>query len=585
MEFILITVITVVLTLSFYGMGAMFVKLAREEIDNHTLFLPLGLCFYIFCGGLLNVLSLAYTGVLGALIFTGLILSASRLKNYKNVLFKPGQIWVYIVIVLITVFQVYTQTTPSAFNLHDDFEKYFAHPVRMMQSGTLAGSPLNAIGTEVIGGQTIIHSLILTFLPVKYINYGDSILCLFLALLLVASLKNKDRSPLLIILSIILLYIINPQYTNISALYSATLLVITLFVIEDGMARPSSILTGLLYATIISLKITFLPFVLFHFMLSLFMKRDFQHALSITKYTLLFFLPWLVLHLPTYVGGLSTGSNTLEFQYQFKKLFSMQPLDYGGSFIKYSSLAIILLLLPSIAYFKRKQLQIAHPFSAAFSYFSILVIFGSLHSDYEVALRFAIPVLIAGSVTTLATTNLLVKSHIVEIVLAIIMILVFFPEFKSRAEQAFDYGNMLSFKRLATNIQYLEYNDYVLNGQRKDEIEELQAMIPGGAKVLAWVMTPFYLDYSTHDIVDVEPAGLNSPGAYLPVVDYVIWEHTGYAVRTPTTYQYLMRNESAYVSSSAYKAYNFTRYLESVGQSHEVIFRNNSFAVYRVQER
>ena len=46
-----------------------------------------------------------------------------------------------------------TSINPEAYNIHDDYQKYFVHPVKMLETGSLYGSKLGAIGLQILGGQ------------------------------------------------------------------------------------------------------------------------------------------------------------------------------------------------------------------------------------------------------------------------------------------------------------------------------------------------------------------------------------------------------------------------------------------------
>jgi hypothetical protein len=125
-----------------------------------------------------------------------------------------------LVISLIIGFTIETQLPPRVFNFHDDFEKYFTYPVRMLQTGTLFGSPLSAIGLETLGGEAVLHGIIINHFPIPYINGADAVFGLLLCLVLVVSVVPR-RLPFLPIslLGLLMVFFINPQYVNVSALY------------------------------------------------------------------------------------------------------------------------------------------------------------------------------------------------------------------------------------------------------------------------------------------------------------------------------------------------------------------------------
>ena len=70
----------------------------------------------------------------------------------------------------VMLFAIVTQLPPRLFNFQDDLQKYLAHPVRMLATGTMAGSPLSALGSETLGGQAFLHGFILSALPLPYVT-------------------------------------------------------------------------------------------------------------------------------------------------------------------------------------------------------------------------------------------------------------------------------------------------------------------------------------------------------------------------------------------------------------------------------
>ncbi len=50
----------------------------------------------------------------------------------------------------------------------------------------------------------------------------------------------------------------------------------------------------------------------------------------------------------------------------------------------------------------------------------------------------------------------------------------------------------------------------------------MQAKIPPNTKVIIWVSTPFYLDYSRNIIIGIDPTGLQSRWATATNANYVI---------------------------------------------------------------
>ena len=59
-----------------------------------------------------------------------------------------------------TIFTIATQLPPSIYNFHDDYQKYFAYPVRMVETGTVFGSPLSAMGLQTLGAQAFLDGFV-----------------------------------------------------------------------------------------------------------------------------------------------------------------------------------------------------------------------------------------------------------------------------------------------------------------------------------------------------------------------------------------------------------------------------------------
>lgn len=148
MTFIYFTIAASVACLSFYGWGLLCQRLAKYQVRNWIMTIITGVGVVIFLGGVLNLLRVAYGWAFDILLVIGVVL-AGWFTRFKLKLPHKQSEWFCaavpgLLIAAIMVFTVKTQLPPRVFNWHDDFEKYFAHSVRMLETGTLFGSPLNA---------------------------------------------------------------------------------------------------------------------------------------------------------------------------------------------------------------------------------------------------------------------------------------------------------------------------------------------------------------------------------------------------------------------------------------------------------
>jgi hypothetical protein len=141
-----------IMTCAFYGWGRLTRRLTGLSTGTWPVTTALGLASVLFLGGLLNVCRLAYPGTLAGVVVAGLMLSAlaARHKSTGWRMIKGSRNWCYAAswgttIIAVMGFTITTQLAPSLYNADDDFQHYFPHAVRMVETGTLHGSPLNAL--------------------------------------------------------------------------------------------------------------------------------------------------------------------------------------------------------------------------------------------------------------------------------------------------------------------------------------------------------------------------------------------------------------------------------------------------------
>lgn len=408
------TGIIIVMCISLFGWGALVNRFTRYPSQNFAVIMTVGLGVIVFFGGVLNLLHIAYGWAFDILIIGGIVLTVClSLNTFRPIVPQDKNEWLYVivlglVIALIMGFTMETQLPPQAFNFHDDLEKYFSYPVHMLQTGTLFGSPLNSIGYETLGGQAVLHGLILNHFPIPYINGADAIFGLFLCLILSVSMVPRRLTFLPIaLISLLMVFSINPQYVNVSALYLGSafmMAAILLFSQKDENANegklkssaarsgessvpkkqghsssrsrtpqkatgnaiatefnlPPPMSAGLIYAALLALKSSFLFFpalhiILFCITLAVFgvgIRRLIRWGLSAGIMTLLFLSPWLLLHLPNYIHWSPAPIQNTDVAYydEHLNLFSLDPLFYGASFANYTFLAMAM-VLPLIVFF------------------------------------------------------------------------------------------------------------------------------------------------------------------------------------------------------------------------------------------
>jgi hypothetical protein len=527
-----------------------------------------------------------------------------------------------LLIAVIMYFTVQTQLPPKVFNWHDDFEKYFAHPVRMLQTGTLFGSPLSALGSETFGGQAVLHGIVLNHFPIPYINGVDAVFGLLLCLLIPISMFPMRTAFLPIsLISMLVVFFINPQYVNVSALYIGSAFMMTSILLlcdsdehENKKTEnlPPPVLLGLIYAGLIAVKTTFIVFPLLHmsfFIVTLVVSdAAIRYLVRWSAFTViltfLFLLPWILLHLPHYVlfSLAKTAHSTITASNEHLNLLSSKPLFYGASFAHYTFIGIApAICVLGLILWKRKEYTYSKatvPAGLAASgatifiaYLLIIIVGGPILRGYEITLRFTIPLLIAGAPIILSlvyfwalrdkSSGFKLSFSTMPLLFGVLILISFSQSLTARIHQAYESGSILAISRLAANPYYIKYNEEVIYGDTKLRVTAAQKQIPPGQAAVIRVSTPFYLDYKRNIIFDAEPAGIASPWAYIPDVDYFLVEYSGLAIRSfhesLKTTQYSGRHKQ-YIAE---RYIAFLQSLQAIKQNADELYNDGKIVVFK----
>ncbi len=554
-----------------------------------------GMAAVVFLGGILNLARLAYPWALACVAITGVALGIRAVAAGDRPRSSLAEL---IPALAVLSFVVLTQLPPAAYNFHDDYQKYFVHPVRMLETGSVFGSTLNDIGFDTIGGQAFLDGFVVAFFPIRYINGLGAALALFLCMMLASQFTRGRRElmPLTIVCALSVVFI-NPQYVNISALYTGSLLMMA--VIEEEGSSPA--VTGLLYAALLALKSTFGLFVVLHLAATPFIrgwKRTGRAALACA----LFFSPWILLHAPHYAAILHPSApvaeNGVREQETFD-MFSTEALDYGSTPANYTGLMLAIGLSGlMIAWSKRKvDTTAASCFAALAAYFIMIYVSGPRNAGYAQAVRYFAPFAIGAAPAAFGSVGLAFfdaakpsarhnwKQFLrlgLPLLVAAVPVLAFAPSLRDRVKQALDSGSVLAFSWLAPRPDYLEYNWQVLYGDMRRRVATAQAAVPAGETAVVWINTPFYLDFKRNRIADVEPgAGLITPWSKVPGAHYFIWEYAGYANMDPDDYRDEMAEGPDMMRRVGAARLNMTEKLNALMQRGQKLYDDGAIAVFR----
>ena len=425
-EFFLAITFMPLVCVALFGYGRLVQGYSSIGSPSGAVTLLLGLGFVISVGGWVNLLHLAYAWAFAAILGVGVTLflfqskaSPTRVMEwFRGRRVSPANVCIAAAFAVLVALTAWLQLAPDAFNFHDDFQKYFAHPVRMLQTGTLFGSPLSALGSQTLGGQAFLHGFILAFFPIRYLNSLDALFGQALCLLLVLGFawNRPERAPFAAA-AMLLIVLVNPQYVNVSPLYLGSALVMASAFLALGSAAAGALRipahgVGLLYATLFTLKPTFALYAVLHITLIVvaITLQDRRAAVAWTgkaaAWGAIYLSPWILLHFPHYATAIidpltapKVGASEIEFP--FVDLLSSAPLFYGLSYAHYTGLVLFNLAVAGLVS-RTASIGLA----TATGYVAIIILGGPLLAGPDQSLRYYIPVLIGTAPVALCGASL-----------------------------------------------------------------------------------------------------------------------------------------------------------------------------------
>ncbi len=602
-----------VIACSGIGLGHVVRRAARSSGPLATT-AGVGLGALVFVGGVLNLARVAFAPVLCAVVAAGAIACVVSFRGVRRpkLVDRAARVELLLaaaVILLPAAFAIATQFPPRAFNFHDDLQKYLAHPVRMLATGTLAGNPLSALGFDTLGGQAFLHGIVLAVSPLGYVNGVDAVLGLALLCALGASAGWRRLPYAGAAVAPVLIVAMNPQYVNVSALYVGAALVATavLLVADDReAAAPAPLALGLVYAAAIAAKSTFALFVALHLPFSAIAvarrgaswRAGMDWAVRVALWAAVGLAPWVLLHAPEYLRPSASATPVPGGVDGALDLLSTEPLFYGATVAHYTAAAGIgaIVLFLAIASLRgpdeRRVVHVAWGLVAAsaagVASCAVLIALGPQLVGYEASVRYAIPFLLG----TIAVTAGLAGSlglagrrwrGCVPALAALALAVAFVPSLVARWRQAADAGSILAFSSLAASERYLAFNRMAMSDDTRTHVRSLQRRVPEGEPLLAWITMPFHLDHRRNRIYDVDAAGLNPSWGAVPVdARYLLWQYAGFGVRTARDLSLRMRGPGARERQGSARTLELMARLQRLSASGETVYDDGTFALVRL---
>jgi hypothetical protein len=614
----------IALPLSLTGLGLIASRyLAKRSIAPELLPI-LGLAAFTLGGGALNLAHMAFPASIWALLGIGLFALArqtlpqaareSRSGVWHAFRADPEVLLLGLIVVGVMALTMSSQLAPRVFNWRDDLQKYFAHPVRMLETGTLFGSPLSAIGIETLGGVAFVHAASMLWLPLQAINGADAVLGLFLCLLPLFALGARNRAlrgvAAVAIASVI---IIDPYYVNVSALFlgSALIMAAVILTSDPGDDAASPAVMGLIYSALVALKPTFLLFAAPHIVcVALTMAlgsrgpgRGLAWGAKAVAWSALFLSPWILLHLPHYLAPAAPqGPQVVGIFHNSIDLFGVGPMPMGLTGLRaYTVLSAALVALAIVCArvgFGGRARDTRHlgvavaAIVTAGAYPTMIFLFprivGYADADSE-AVRYFIPLAIAvfpltlcAAAQALGEAELQMPSHLrvgICLSLGLAALVPFSGTASERYRDASAFGTFMPFP-VAHEQGLADEMKYALSRAKQADVADVQDRIPAGASLIAWINTPYFLDYSRNTIYDAEVAGISNRWAVPPPSDYILWEYRGSASPQERTRK-LVETLPAMNSRRAGPLIEFDKTLWARVTAGTVVFKNEEFLLVR----
>ena len=414
------------------GWGWIAKRVAGAPETSFFVTVALGMATLLCLGGVLNLARLAFRPAFDIFVLSGLlaagIAGVGAWRESGRELFRWS--WTQTIAALALVvagwFVARYLTPVGAFNVHDDFERYFSYPVRMLETGTVGGNRLGYMGADTLGGQAFLQAFVVRYFPIDYIGSLDTGFGLLLCLGLAAQTTLLRRSATLVVAAQLSLVAIDPQIVNVSSLFTTSALVMAASLLGRHAFTPEKkfaprALLGLVYAGLIALRTTNVIFVAAHFatlaLVNALAGRRNEAWLrpwaATAGWTALFLLPWIATHIGLYWSALratiSVPSSTVVVEPL--NLFSTAIPFYGVAQIYFTLVALGALLLAAWWLFALKKswlptspetlAGIATAGAAALSYFLLVAVLAPLIFGREASTRYCCPILIGAIPATI----------------------------------------------------------------------------------------------------------------------------------------------------------------------------------------
>jgi hypothetical protein len=602
-----------VAALALWGWGRIAVRLGKGPPLAAAVEIAIGMATIICVGGVLNALRIAYGPVLDALVISGVGAAVWEWKRAGWSVRRPtvAEVVAAVPLVLAGAFLLRFLVPPTAFNWHDDLERYFSYPVRMLATGTVGGNPLGSIGADSLGAQAFLQGFPVAHFSIRHAGTVDWVFGLLLCMTIAGYGVRPKGWAVAAVLAEVLVFAINPLVVNVSPAFTTACLIIGLvFVTSELPARGRSLwLVGLLYSALLALKTTNALFVGLHFLAFVLVqprqpiRSSLRFGATILGSMLVLLLPWLLTHASNFSRVL--GATRLEAPpavlIEPQIIFDRTLAAYNVSPFHYTLLAFTGLLVALFAWSwskaapggdgQARRALLAGCFAAAGTHLCLTVWLAPIAFGQIASLRYAVPAIIGAipAAVPLLERALPRRMWVLPVALFSALLLLLAPAAIVRARAVAKTGVTLAFlfneaAAAAYANSYSQYLAHSLGNARREQIRNIQAHVPVNEPIVAWLTTPFWLDFERNPVFTADPYAWAMPWSRMPDAKYFLWEYRGFVVRLKEHYVKMQGDAGAAERLAGVQAGKFIADLEKRAKESQVIYNDGAIALWRTRD-
>ena len=101
---------------------------------------------------------------------------------------------------------------------------------------------------------------------------------------------------------------------------------------------------------------------------------------------------------------------------------------------------------------------------------------------------------------------------------------------------------------------------------------------------MAWINSPFFLDFKRNKIIEIDIAGLDNNWAIFPSSNYMILEHDSYATRSIEDLKFSQMNAALIDRRYSIRALEHLQKIINLNKQKKlkIIFSNNSYSIFKI---